>query len=327
MRHGSTRESTADIVVIGSLVMDRKFFPAGTFALGSAAGTLHGVERHHGGVGRNVAVNLARLGARSTFVGLSGFGADAAELEDVLAATGVEVRVRRTTDGVGRFDVLLDGRGNQVCARPVLPDPAQGKPLCTPDLAARVERADAVVVEGGLDEGLLEWTARQARGRAVPVCGMPTRQGDLGPRPRLLPLYDILILNTAEARAVLDGTVPAGAESARRACPAAAVLAACLHRLGPRVVVVTGGPDGAAVAWPRCPDAVHLPTEPVPCADDTGAGDALASAFLFGLTSGEGPRAALARGLSAAALTVGCRRTTCRALGRFPRDPPGRLTD
>ncbi|ARX89301.1 hypothetical protein SMD44_08788 [Streptomyces alboflavus] len=73
------RDGLGDIVVMGSLVMDRKYFSAGTHtaAAGHRTQAVWSVERHHGGVGRNVAVNLARLGARPSFVGLSGFGPDA----------------------------------------------------------------------------------------------------------------------------------------------------------------------------------------------------------------------------------------------------------
>ncbi|MCX5008341.1 carbohydrate kinase family protein [Streptomyces sp. NBC_00638] len=296
---GDSGRAACDVVVLGSLVMDRKYFAAGTFA---AALPVWGVQRQHGGVGRNVAVNTARLGGRTAFAGLSGFGPDAVDLETELSALGVHLEVLRTEAGIGRFDVLLDERGRQITSTIELPDPASAKSLCGPALAAVIGRAKAVVAEGGLDEDVLAWVSREARRHAIPMCCMPTRQADFGPRGHLLGLYDVLVLNVKEA-AALTGRPGDAAEQAER-----------LLVRGPRVVVVTSGADGAAVASAERPAAVMVPAEAGPCADDTGAGDALASAFLLALVDGASPRAALARGLRAARLTIGCRESTCRAL-------------
>lgn len=297
-------DGLGEIVVMGSLVMDRKYFSAGTHtsAAGGRTQAVWSVERHHGGVGRNVAVNLARLGARPTFVGLSGFGPDAGELEDELTGLGVRLQVLRTAHGVGRFDVTLDGLRRQIASRIVLPDPAAAAALRGTTLDTRIARAQAVIAEGGLDEELLAWTSRQARRHGTPVCCMPTRQADFGPRAHLLPLYDVLLLNAREARNLL-GRTGTPAEQATR-----------LRHLGPRTVVVTAGAAGAAVACAAYDDAVLLPAEHGVCADDTGAGDALASAFVLGLSTGASPRGALAQGLRAARVTIGCRQSTCRAV-------------
>jgi ribokinase len=292
-----------DVLVMGSLVMDRKYFSAGT--LGRTRPVWE-VQRHHGGVGRNVAVNTARLGARTVFAGLSGTGRDAADLEAELAGLGVELQVLRTAGGIGRWDVLLDERGRLVNSRVTVPDPAAAGPLAGPALAGTVAAAKAVVAEGGLDEDLLTWLSREAGKHSVPMCCLPTRQRDVGPRARLLPLYDLLVLNAEEAQA-LTGDSGTPAEQARR-------LLGC----GPSVVVVTAGADGVAVACTEQPVAMTVPAEAGPCVDDTGAGDALASAFVVGLLRGAGPRAALALGLRAARLTIGCRQSTCRSLATDP---------
>ncbi|KAK1184008.1 PfkB family carbohydrate kinase [Streptomyces sp. NBS 14/10] len=295
------------ILVLGSLVMDRKFFAAGLLERGAGRGeTVWSMERHHGGVGRNVATNAARLGHPVTFAGLSGFGADAAELEGALTRLGLALHVRRVADGVGRFDVTLDARGSQISSRIALPDPALGKALCGPELAARIATAGAVVMEGGLDEELLVWVSQQARRHAVPVCCLPTRQADFGPRAHLLPRYDVLVLNTGEAGALLGrdpGTPTGPAEQAE-----------LLMRRGPGVVVVTDGARGAALAVATAPGPVHLPAEPGVCTDDTGAGDALASALVAALAAGRTPRDALAHGLRAARVTIACPQSTCHAL-------------
>ncbi|MEU1663772.1 PfkB family carbohydrate kinase [Streptomyces sparsogenes] len=295
------------ILVIGSLVMDRKFFAAGSLHGTAGRGeTVWSVERHHGGVGRNIATNAARLGHPVTFAGLSGPGADAVELEGALTRLGVALHVRRAADGIGRFDVTLDPHGSQISSRITLPDPALGKALRGPALAERIEAAGAVVMEGGLDEELMVWVSERARRHAVPVCCLPTRQADFGPRAHLLPHYDVLILNTKEAGALLGRRPGAPARPGEQA--------ARLLRHGPRVVVVTDGARGAALATATAPGPVHLPAEPGVCADDTGAGDALASAFVVAMAAGRAPGDALAQGLRAARVTIACPQSTCHSL-------------
>lgn len=292
------------MLVMGSLVMDRKYFSTGTMG---GADPVWGVQRHHGGVGRNIAVNSARLGARTVFAGLSGFGRDAVDLEAELTVLGVRpLHVLRTDDGIGHWDVLLDERGRQITSRITLPDPATARPLAGPELAGTVAAAKAVVTEGGLDEDLLTWLSRAARAKGIAMCGLPTRQQDFGPRAHLLPLYDVLLLNNREAQ-TLTGLPGTPAEQARR-----------LLERGPRVVVVTAGADGAAVASTEQPVPLALPAEAGPCTDDTGAGDALASAFVVHLVRGASPGAALALGLRAARLTIGCGQSTCRTLATDP---------
>ncbi|WP_411139205.1 PfkB family carbohydrate kinase [Streptomyces sp. C10] len=293
-----------DVLVLGSLVMDHKYFAAGRLG---GADPVWGVQRHHGGVGRNIAVNTARLGACTVFAGLSGYGQDAADLEAELTGLGVRpLHVLRTDDGIGRWEALLDERGRQITSRIALPDPAAAGALAGPALAGTVAATKAVVAEGGLDEYLLTWLSREAEKNGTPVCCLPTRQWDFGPRAHLLPLYDVLLLNACEAQA-LTGQPGTSAEHARR-----------LLGFGPRVVVVTAGADGAAVASAEQPVPLTLPAEAGPCTDDTGAGDALASAFVVHLVRGASPRAALALGLRAARLTIGCRQSTCRTLATDP---------
>ncbi|MDF3291661.1 carbohydrate kinase family protein [Streptomyces silvisoli] len=291
------------IVVIGSLAVDRKSFASGTYRCGSGSGgsgTVWGRERHHGGVGRNAAVNLARLGCRVSFCGLTGPGADAAALEAELTELGVLLLLRRIANGVGRFEVFLGPGGALLSSGIRLPDPAETRHLCDPALAERIAGADAVVVEGGLDPRLLRWVSGQARRHGTTVCCLPTRLRDLGARRELLPAFDVLVLNEAEATAILGAPRPDATE-----------LAAALTDLGPGTVVVTRGARGAVLAGP---EVVRLPAQPGPCVDDTGAGDALASAFIAAAVRGQNPVDALREGLRAARVTINCRNTTCRSL-------------
>ncbi len=58
--------------------------------------------------------------------------------------------------------------------------------------------------------------------------------------------------------------------------------ATALQQLGPRAVVVTAGPDGAAYIYPRESGIIPAPT--VSVIDTTGAGDAFLGALALDLT-------------------------------------------
>jgi 2-dehydro-3-deoxygluconokinase len=71
-------------------------------------------------------------------------------------------------------------------------------------------------------------------------------------------------------------------------------------RLGPSVVVLKMGEDGAYLGMPD--RRVRIPAHPVTAVDATGAGDALCGAFLARTLAGDAPEAASRYAVVAAAL-------------------------
>jgi ribokinase len=70
-------------------------------------------------------------------------------------------------------------------------------------------------------------------------------------------------------------------------------LIAKLHALGPKIVVVTDGPEGAYASDGREAWKMPLYPDPAPPVDRTGAGDAFASTFVAALARGDNIEAAL----------------------------------
>ncbi|MHB1864584.1 MAG: carbohydrate kinase family protein [Candidatus Saccharimonadales bacterium] len=66
-----------------------------------------------------------------------------------------------------------------------------------------------------------------------------------------------------------------------------------LHALGPRIVVVTDGPDGAYASDGQSRLKMPLYPDPAPPLDRTGAGDAFASTFVAALIKGQNIEGAL----------------------------------
>ena len=103
------------IVVIGAVFVDIKGYPEHAYIQGGRnAGC---VEYVHGGVGRNVAEDIANCELRPTFVSLvdeSGAGIDVVEkLNDHKVNTNF---IKKTRDGMGTWLAVFDNDGDVVAS-------------------------------------------------------------------------------------------------------------------------------------------------------------------------------------------------------------------
>ena len=284
------------VVVIGGANMDVKARSAraavaGTSNPGSGSMTA-------GGVGRNVAENLARLGTRTHLVaaiGSDGLG------DQVLAATsgaGVHVEhVRRAAGATGTYTAILDADGELVVA---VADMTATDGLMPEDVSrARdlVAGAGLVVLDGNLAPATLAFALDLAAGAGVRVVLDPVSVPKAAGIAHLVdgqrPLF-VVTPNRDELTALTG--LPAGtARQVERAARA-------LHDRGVENVWVRLGERGSLLSGP----GVHefLASVPAEVRDVTGAGDAMLAAFCHALLSGDDPAAAAAYGHAAAALTV-----------------------
>lgn len=92
---------------------------------------------------------------------------------------------------------------------------------------------------------------------------------------RIYERTEILILNKEEAALVSGGNVQDIPDLFRR-----------LHAIGPKVVIITDGPDGAYASDGQQACAMPLYPDPGPPVERTGAGDAFASTLVAALVKG-----------------------------------------
>jgi pseudouridine kinase len=246
-----------------------------------------------GGVARNVAEGLARLGVPAALLSRLGPDAEADRLLAALAAAGVELAaVARSPDAVtASYTAVLDPAGELVIG---LADMAIYDGMAAGFFAERRDLlgrhgcwlADANLPAAGLARLLaMKPAGGFVAANTVSVAKAPRLAG-------LLDAVDVLFCNRAEA-AALSGAGPA---------PDAA--AGALRAAGAGAVVVTLGAEGALLA--TAAGTTCLPSPTATAHDVTGAGDALIAATLQGWRAGLPPAEALRRGLAAAALTVAC---------------------
>lgn len=252
----------------------------------------------YGGVARNVAENLARLGTRTHLVAAVGRDPLGEELLAATAAAGVDVtHVARCARPTGTYTAVLDVDGELLVA---VADMAATEALTPADVrrvAGPVAAADLLVLDANLLPGTVAAAVRLAAASGTPVLLDPVSVPKAARVARLLSeghRWRTLTPNRGEL-AALTG-LPVDSEAGL----AAAVTR--LHDLGVEQVWVRLGAEGSLLSAGG--DRLPLPVHPAPVADVTGAGDAMLAAYCHALLGGRSPADAARFGHAAAALTV-----------------------
>lgn len=249
-----------------------------------------------GGVARNVAENLARLGDAVRLVSAVGSDLFGLRLLEVTRSAGVDVRDCLVLDDQATSTYLsIHGPdGDMALALNDMAILAQITPARLHACAARLRQARAVLVDCNLSDDALGWVFGQAQAQAVfaePVSAFKCR--------RLLPWLDqvhTLKANRLEAQALTG--LPVDDD------PGLVQATQWLHDKGVSRVVLSLGARGAywseragASGWQAA-----LPAEVV---NATGAGDAMMAGLLHGYLQGEPLSSSIGFASACAAMTLG----------------------
>ena len=292
----------AGVVVVGGANVDVK---ARSSAPAAAATSNPGhAAMSAGGVGRNVAENLARLGVRThlvTAIGRDPLG-DSLLRETMAAGVLVEF-VHRTAEPTGTYTAVLDSNGELVVA---VSDMAATDALSPADIdAARgvIGAAGLVVLDGNLSARTLTYARDIAGAAGVRTVLEPVsvpKAAALAPSLSSdRPLY--AVTPNRDELAALTG-LPTRTDRHVRAA------ADDLHARGVELVWVRLGRSGSLLSTAGA-GAVALPAVAAEVTDVTGAGDAMLAAFCYAVLDGRDPVAAARVGHAAAALTVASEHT------------------
>ncbi|QIG45497.1 carbohydrate kinase [Nocardioides anomalus] len=266
------------VVVVGGANVDVK--ARTTAPLVDATSNPGVVLRSPGGVGRNVAENLARLGSRVALVSTVGNDPDGDWLLAQTAAAGVDVAPVLRGGATGRYVAVLDHTGDlAVGVSDMAATDSLGPDALDHDL---LRAADLVVLDGNLPATTID-AALDVADRVVVDPVSVAKAARIAPlfRPER-PVFAVTP-NAHELRAL--GSV------------------AALHGHGVEVVWVRRGAEGSEL-HPASSGPVWLAAPVVDPVDVTGAGDALLAAFCHALLRGVSLEDAAAYGHRAAALTV-----------------------
>lgn len=269
-----------DIAVIGGANIDIKAKANEPNRLGTSNPGV--VSTTAGGVGRNIAHNLARLGAKVSLVSVVGNDAHGSAVLDETARAGVDVsRVARSSINTGSYVALLDHDGELITA---LNDMRCVEDITTAVVTANQDvlaNARLVVADCNLPQSTLNLVGQIAGSKLVvePVSV---------PKSRKL----IELLKTTQVFLASPNFDQIEYLAGTRDIEAAFAF---MHGKGLRNVVIHAGAEGAFVSDGRSIDLVEA-RPPAHIADVTGAGDAAVAGLVYGLLQGEALALAAERG-------------------------------
>lgn len=279
----------APIVCIGGFNIDRKL----RLLASALPGSSNPCEAHEtpGGVVRNVAENLARLGLPVALVAAVGDDAGGRLLLEQAAAVGIDtqavIRLRRQASD--SYTAVLAPDGSLALGLAAMPLVERLNPWALEASKALRAGAALVVADGNLPTDAWPLLLAEARASGVPLVGVAVSEAKMERLPHQLSGLHLLILNGGELACV---------------APEPAVAFAALHARGVARVLVSQGAAGLLLSEPgRAPR--HWPAPDVPVTDVTGAGDALSAGVCAALLRDPADFDAAARlGLDLAALTL-----------------------
>lgn len=290
------------VLCLGAANLDRKMRTLATLQMGTS-NPVRSTEVF-GGVGRNIAENLARLGLPVAL--LTALGDDAAghALQTHAEDAGIDLRgsLHLANTGSGTYTAVLDEHGEMLLA---MANMQLYEELTPAFLRSRQpQRTQAALTVCDLNLGLesvafLLDEARAAEHNAAPLVIVAVSQPKMAHLPQDLTGLQLLILNRGELETRVARALPTDA----------ALHEACREvlRQGVRQLIVTLGGDGVVFTDGAGPDAAlaHLNALAVAAVDVTGAGDAFSAAVCWSLYHDSNNLAlACQRGLKLAALTL-----------------------
>ena len=268
------------MVVIGTVFVDIKGFPDDLYIPeGRNAGR---VEIVHGGVGRNVAEDIANVELRPRFVGMVDDTAEGAEVLRKLKNHKVNTDyVAVTQDGMGMWLAVFNNGGD-------IAGSISKRPTSDAMLRMLEEKgdeifadADSIVIEIDLDKKLIKTVFRYAEKYHKKVYAVVANMSIASQRRDFLQSIDCFVCNEQEAGILFvcdfSGLTPEELceELSRR------VVSARIPSM-----VVTMGSRGAVYADMNGDKGVY-PARKVKVRDTTGAGDAFCAGVAIGLTYGK----------------------------------------
>lgn len=292
------------IVVVGAVFVDVKGFPEDLYLpTGRNAGEVKFV---HGGVGRNVAEDIANVELRPTFISLVDDSAQGEEVLRKLRRHKVNTDYIRTVpNGMGMWLAVFDQTGDLAGSISQRPDLSSICDILDEKGDEIFKNADSVVIEADIGKDIVKRALDLAEKYGVPVYGVVANMGIASERRDFLQRMDCFVCNQAEAGILF--VTDYSRITPEEMCTD---LPARLESANIPAIVVTMGSRGAVYAS-RGGEVGYFPAEHVKVRDTTGAGDAFCAGVSIGLTYGKSMREAVEIGTRLAASVIKVSENVC----------------
>jgi len=268
------------IVVIGAVFVDVKGYPNGNFVPnGRNAGR---VERVHGGVGRNVAEDIANCELRPTFISLVDKSGDGSDVVQKLKNHKVNTDyIRRTRDGMGTWLAVFDDEGDVAASISKRPNLLPIADILDDHGDEIFANADSIICEIDIDKEIVKRVFRLAQKHGKKVYSVVGNMTIALERRDFLKSIDCFVCNIQEAGILFYDDYSGRTAEEMIEIISEKVIAAQI----PSMIVTMGG-DGAVYADMHG-DKGYCPARKVDVKDTTGAGDSFCAGVAIGLTYGK----------------------------------------
>ena len=292
------------IVVIGMIFVDVKGYPEAAFIpTGRNVGR---VERVHGGVGRNVAEDIANCELRPTFVSLVDESGDGMDVLHKLNNHKVDTRyIRKTRDGMGTWLAVFDNDGDVAASISKRPNLMPIVDILDQQGDEIFANADSIIVEIDLDKEIIKRVFKLAKKHGKKVYAVVGNMSIALERRDFLKSTDCLVCNLQEAGMLFfddySGKTPE--EMVR-------IVAEKSRAAQISGMIVTMGGAGAVYAS-LDGEMGFCPARRVEVKDTTGAGDSFCAGVAIGLTYGKSMAEACEIGAMLAASVIVTTESVC----------------
>ena len=265
------------MLVIGSVFVDVKGFAFGKYVPeGTNIGSVQVVA---GGVCRNVAEDLVKLGESARFVSMVDDTAMGRDVRDMLSALGVDTaHVISADKGMGMWLAILDENGDLAGSISRQPDYRALEDYLRERGDGLIAECDGIVLEIDMNAAIAGEVLRMAEKHHKPVYVVVGNMGVITQHPEYLRSVSCFICNEIEAGKLLErdlaGTTPE---------EMLALLIEESRKRGIAAMVITMGMDGAVYVDHRTGEFGRCPAVPATMKDSTGAGDAFFSGTVAAL--------------------------------------------
>lgn len=282
------------IACIGGANLDRK-------ARGKQQVRLHSsnpvtIMESCGGVARNIAENLGRLGCNTSLITSIGEDKEGEWIVQETKKHGVDISQvwRLPTQRTGTYTALLDLDGEMVVSLANMDIYDALTPEMFAEKWSHIAAAHAIFLDTNVPADCLAYIIERCREENIALFVDPVSSAKAKKLPQRLDGVEAILPNREEAE-LLSGMTIGSLEECAKACRK-------IRERGVKHVIVTMGEEG--IYYQSEEVSEHLLPYPTNVVDVTGAGDAFASGLLYGVVNGESFPKACRLGLAASALTL-----------------------
>lgn len=265
------------VICIGGANIDRKFHIKGQAQLGTSNPSY--VTQNAGGVARNIAENLGRLGLEVSLISAAGADKDWTIIEDSSASyMNLETVSKFPEKATGSYTAVLDSNGELVIA---LADMDVYEAI-TPELLRKHEgfftQSKCIIVDLNCPKETVQYLCHFAKSHNLPIVLIPVSSPKMNRLPDELDGVTWLITNRDESETYFQHEIKNDSDWKN-------AVEKWLS-LGISNVVITNGKEGSMVGNKE-EGIFHVPPiEAKEIVDVTGAGDAFSSAVIYSWLEG-----------------------------------------